>query len=75
MKNNNTYSVWRKGADRKWRKEFEGLTLLRAKNQYFNLLQRDIINIKPEDLRIVCEQDIFDVIISEVENQTGGIIV
>lgn len=68
------YTVVRKWPDHKWHTEGRGLTLRKARNLYFRLL-KDIMSINPNDLRIICEQDIFDVIISEVNEQTGGIIV
>ncbi len=68
------YKVLRRRADGKWHIEGKGLTIRKARNLYFRLM-RDIIGINSNDLRIMCEQDIFDVIINTVNEQTGGIIV
>ena len=68
-----TYQVIRKWADGKWHIEGKGLTRRKAMNLCFRL-QKDFIGINPNDIKVMCEQDIFDVIISTVNEQTGGII-
>ena len=72
MKNTQTYKVMRKWADGKWHIEGRQLSLQKARNLYFRLI-RDINGISDKDLRIFCEQDIFDVIVQAVDEQTGGI--
>ena len=69
-----TYKVVRKWADNKWHTEGSKLSIQKARNLYFRLM-RDIVGISDKDLRIIREQDIFDVIINAVDEQAGGIIV
>jgi len=69
-----TYRVLRKWADGKWHYEGEHLTYQKAANLYYRLMD-NVIGITANELRIMHEQDIFDVIVSSVEEQTGGIII
>ena len=58
-------------ADNKWHVEGKGLSKTKAFNLK-NRLLKSVNHTSPDNIRIINEEDIFDVIIRETEHLTGG---
>ncbi len=67
-----TYKVVRLWPDKKWHIEGKGLSKTKALNLKFKLLKSTII-LNPDHIKVICEEDIFDVICHTVNGYSGGI--